>query len=161
MKNFLKGIAAKLRNRKTDDIKIGTIAEVIDPRCCHFNYGEIVMLKSIDAEDKICPYYFMNNHGLVQCLRRDEFRVAGETAKNPINRAYVFITIFLAACCLTILFVPVDTAADIAKILLVVSLGIGIGVALIMVIDPSTNEFCKSIDDANSLTENEDEWLGM
>lgn len=167
MKNFLKGIAAKLRNRKTDDIKVGDTVEIITSVGHFFEIGSSAVIDEVDRSGD-SPFVALGkqrktNSDIWQVLSRKDFRKVenAKTPKKPINRVSLFITLFLAVCSITVLFVPIEISADIAKILLVIALGLGIGVAFIMVIDPSTNEFCKSVDDANSLPENEDEWLGM
>lgn len=162
MKNILKNIFKNIFSRKTDDIKVGTIVEVIDPRETCFTYGEKVRLKRIDDDGSNCPYFFTNNHGLNQYLRRDEFRVVGETPKQPINKLSVFASAVLFVTALIIAFMQSNSAADMGKVIACAAGLIGLGaVVYFFVHDPLTDHFCDSIDNANSLTENEDEWLGL
>lgn len=158
MKNIFNRLAAAWRNRKADGIKVGDTVEIIDTRGHQFEAGSKVTV--IGMSD---PYYKVKGrvfgiHGATQYVKSHQIKIS----RQPLNKLAVFASAVIFVTALIIAFMPSNSAADMGKAIACAAGLIGLGaVAYIFIYDPSTDRFCDAIDNANSLTENEDEWLGL
>lgn len=176
MKNIFNRLAAAWRNRKADGIKVGDTVEIIDDNFHFLTLRSKAKVLQVFPDHRRYKLFGELNFsrapwlGLThpidceQFLQRDQFRKV-ETTKKPLNKLAVFasaVLFVLFVTALIIAFMPSNSAADMGKVIACAAGLIGLGaVAYIFIYDPSTDHFCDAIDNANSLTENEDEWLGM